>query len=159
MSVNKDLPHIFVLPEDRANQQLANGFHLEINKTRQMQVLDVARGWKNVLNLFNSDHVIKMNSNSNRFMVLLIDFDRKKSRLKTAKAAIPKSLADRVFVLGVWSEPEAFKKATLDSYETLGSKLAKDCREQTDTTWRHPLLQHNTSELDRLRKHVRPILF
>jgi hypothetical protein len=37
--------------------------------------------------------------------------------------------------------------------------LAKDCREGTDTTWWHALLQHNASELDRLRACVRPILF
>jgi len=37
--------------------------------------------------------------------------------------------------------------------------MAKDCREDTDTTWGHPLLRHNTGELDRLREHVRPILF
>lgn len=40
MSVNKHLPHVFVLPEDDANRQLANGFYLaESLDVRRMQVL------------------------------------------------------------------------------------------------------------------------
>jgi hypothetical protein len=62
-------------------------------------------------------------------------------------------LKDRVFVLGVWSEPEALK-ANLGSYETIGMAMAEDCREETDTIWGHDLLRHNASELDRLREHV-----
>lgn len=41
--VNKYLPHVFVLPEDDANVQLANEFHLQVNQLRQMQVLEPAR--------------------------------------------------------------------------------------------------------------------
>lgn len=171
MSVNKYQPHIKVLPEDDANRQLANGFLLEVGRMevdrkevdrtrqRQMQVLPVAGGWQNVLNLFISDHVAEMEKYSTRFMILLIDFDGKEDRLNNAKVAIPNHLTDRVFILGVWSEPEALKRATLDSYETIGRNLARDCLEETDTTWEHNLLRHNGGELDRLRKHVRSILF
>ncbi len=62
MSVDKYQPHVYVLPEDDANRQLANGFLLRVDPTRQrqMQVLPVAGGWQNVLNLFISDHVVKM---------------------------------------------------------------------------------------------------
>ncbi len=91
-------------------------------------------------------------------MILLIDFDNNEDRLRTAKAAIPEGLADRVFVLGALSEPEALK-AVLGPYETIGSEMANDCRDETDTTWGHDLLRHNAGELDRLRKHVRSILF
>lgn len=92
-------------------------------------------------------------------MVLLIDFDGQQDRLTDAKAAIPDDLTDRVFVLGTLREPEDLKKANLGSYETVGSNLAKDCREETYTTWEHDLLQHNAGELNRLREHVRAILF
>jgi len=161
VSINKDRPHVLVLPEDDANRQLAIGFLLAVDPTRQrqMKVLSVAGGWKNVLNLFNSDHVIEMDRNSNRLVILLIDFDEDENRLEAAKAAIPEHLADRVFVLGALSEPEDLKRANLGSYETIGLRLAKDCCEETDTTWGHDLLRHNTGELDRLREHVRPILF
>jgi hypothetical protein len=46
MSVDKYSPHVLVLPEDDANRQLANGFHLNTdwNRSRQMQVLAAAGG-------------------------------------------------------------------------------------------------------------------
>jgi hypothetical protein len=160
MSANKNLPHVLVLPEDDANRQLALGFHLNVDpaKMRSVQVLRVAGGWTEVLKRFESDHVREMQNNPARFMVLLIDFDGKEDRLSQAKAVIPSHLTDRVFILGVLTEPEALR-AKLGSYETIGMAMAKDCREDTNETWGHDLLRHNAGELDRLRKHVRPILF
>ena len=159
--VNKDHLHVIVLPEDRANLQLANGFHKEVAYTRerQMQVLPVAGGWMRVLERFKSDHVSKMVSNPNRFMVLLIDFDGKPKRLGVAKAEIPTELTDRVFILGAWNHPEALKRELNQSFEEIGSRLAQDCRDDNYVTWGHQLFQHNASELDRLREQVRPILF
>ena len=160
MSPNKHRPHVLVLPEDDANRQLANGFLMEVPSTssRQIQVLPEVGGWNEVLHHFASDHVAKMDANPNRFMVLLIDFDLDEERLSRAKERIPTHLIDRVFILGAWSEPEALR-GDLGSYETIGRKLATECREDTDATWAHDLLSHNVSELHRLREHVRPILF
>jgi len=160
MSVNKERPHLLVLPEDKANRQLANGFWLEVDPTRQrqMQVHAVAGGWTEVLNLFSSVHVTEMDRCPTRFMVLLIDFDGNENRLNQAQHSIPQHLAERVFILGTLTEPEALKPH-LGPYEEIGSKLAKDCREATDDTWGHVLLQHNAGELARLREHVLPILF
>ena len=159
--VNKDQLHVLVLPEDRANLQLATGFHGEVDarRQRQMQVLPVAGGWRRVLERFTSDHVVKMRSNPNRFMVLLIDFDGRPERLGEAKGAIPPELTDRVFILGAWDRPEALKAELNQSCEKIGSRLGQDCRDDTYATWGHETLQHNASELDRLREHVRPILF
>jgi hypothetical protein len=160
MSVNKYKPYVFVLPEDRANEQLANGFLLDQSLTpRSIQVLEVAGGWLKVLECFKSDHVHEMDRDPRRFMVLLIDFDGQQDKLGRARADIPAHLTDRVFVLGVWTEPEDLKRADLGTYETIGSAMAQDCREGTDTIWSHALLRHNASEIDRLREHVRPILF
>jgi hypothetical protein len=158
MSVNKYLPHVFVLPEDDANRQVANGFLLDFS-TRQIQVLEEVGGWTDVLERFNSDHVHEMDRHDNRFMVLLIDFDGKEDRLSFAKGRIPSHLTQRVFILGTLTEPEALRQANLGSYETIGLAMAKDCREDTDETWGHNLLRHNASEIGRLREHVRPILF
>ena len=91
-------------------------------------------------------------------MVLLIDFDGQPGRLAEAKAVIPERLANRVFVLGVLTEPEALR-TDLGSYETIGKALARDCSENGNLTWGHPLLQHNMLEVNRLRNHVGPILF
>ena len=160
MSCNKDRPHILVLPEDDANRQLARGFHEHVDfRPRQMQVLPVAGGWNAVLERFNPDHVKDMDRFPKHFMVLLIDFDAKEERLKIAQAAIPPHLADRVFVLGAWSNPEALRADLGRQYEDIGAALAADCRDGTDATWGHSLLQHNASELKRLREQVRSVLF
>jgi hypothetical protein len=153
-------PHVMVLPEDEANSQLATGFQLRLDpaRLRQMQVLPVAGGWIEVLDRFESDHVAEMGHNSNRLMVLLVDFDGNAGRLDQAKRRIPGHLTERVFILGALSEPEELK-ARLGTYEAIGSALAQDCREETDTIWGHAPLRHNASELARLNEHVRPILF
>jgi hypothetical protein len=161
MSVNKHQPHILVLPEDRANLQMADGFHGEVpwHRQRQMQVLRVAGGWNEVLNSFESVHAMEMERCLCRFMVLLIDFDGKQERLTEAKAKIPARLAERVFILGALTKPEDLRQAGLGSYEEIGLAMAKDCREGSGTVWGHDLLRHNAGEIERLRQHVRPILF
>jgi hypothetical protein len=103
MSVNRNRPHVFVLPEDDANLQLATGFVLEF-PTRQIQRLPVAGGWREVFLRFESDHVSEMNKYPERLMVLVIDFDGN-DRLEEAQKVIPEHLTDRVFVLGAWAEP------------------------------------------------------
>jgi hypothetical protein len=159
MMVNRYQPHVLVLPEDDANRQLANGFLQDQSLfVRRIQVLPEVGGWTQVLERFKSDHVVEMDRYPERFMVLLIDFDGREDRLNDSKARIPERLSDRVFILGTLTKPEALK-ADLGSYETIGLKMSKDCREETDTIWGHELLRHNASELERLRDHVRPILF
>lgn len=159
MSVNKHLPHVLVLPEDHANRQLANGFILDpCLDTRRMLIVEEAGGWLEVLNRFKSDHVPEMARNANRHVVLLIDFDKKEERLEKVKAEIPEDFQERVFILGAWSNPEELRQ-NLGSYETIGRALAADCRNNTEETWAHRLLRHNAGELERLRKHVGPILF
>jgi len=160
MSVNKYQPHVLVLPEDDANRQLANGFLVDGSlSVQRIQVLPPAGGWTQVLERFRADHKDAMNRYPDRFMVLLIDFDGNQQRLTHAKADIPNRLIDRVFILAALSKPEALRQASLGTYEEIGLAMAKDCREETDTTWGHDLLRHNAGELDRLRRHVRPILF
>ena len=157
--MNIMVPHVLVLPEDDANRQLANGFQLdELLDTRRMQILEEAGGWLEVVERFKEVHVPEMERNTNRFMVLLLDFDRRGNRLQKVMAKIPAHLNERVFVLGSWSEPEELRR-TLGSYEKIGLALAKDCRDNTNETWAHDLLKHNASELERLRQQVRPILF
>jgi hypothetical protein len=161
VSVNKERPHVLVLPEDDANRQLATGFHLEVdwNKQRQMQVLPVAGGWLELVSRFKTEHIDNLVRYPERNIVLILDFDAQGDRLDKVRVEIPKEVFERVFVLGVWSEPEALKKAALGSYEDVGSALAKDCRDRGDSTWKHQLLRHNSEELRRLNERVRPFLF
>ena len=107
MSVNRNQPHVLVLPEDKANADIAQGFHLALQRLRQMQILDPAGGWLNVLDCFESVHVAEMARYRNRSMILLIDLDEDSDRLPNALARIPGHLTERVFILGVWSDPEA----------------------------------------------------
>ena len=158
MSVNKYLLHVFVLPEDDANRQLANGFLLDLS-ARQVQVLPEAGGWTQVRDRFALDHVEGVRKFGDRFIVLLIDFDDHINRLKTMKTVIPGDLTDRVFVLGTLSKPEALRQAGLGSYETIGKAMADDCRSGTKVIWAHDLLRHNEGELARLRTAICGTLF
>jgi hypothetical protein len=159
--INRYQAHILVLPEDDANSQLANGFLLDLDQSAltKIQVLPEAGGWGAVLDNFRSDHVAAMELFTERYMVLLMDFDGDVGRVDHVKQKIPDHLIDRVFILGARTEPEALKRAGLGHYETIGRKLAEDCRQETDNTWGHDLLRHNANELDRLRQRVRPLLF
>lgn len=147
-----------MLPEDDANRQLASGFLLGLLFSRQIQVLEPPGGWHKVLSCFKTDHVGDMDKCPERLMVLLIDFDFQADRLSDAKGWVPDHLRDRVFILGVLSEPEELR-ACLGGYEAIGQNLAKDCREGSSTTWGHGLLRHNAGELDRLRDKARLLLF
>ncbi len=147
-----------LLPEDDADRQIANGFHVQLNGIRQLQVLRPAGGWMKVLEDFQSTHVNSMRRYAHRFMVLVIDFDGNENRRTKAAEYIPQDLRDRVFVIGALTTPEELKP-TLGSYETIGTALANECRAEIYSAWEHPLLEHNLAELERLRQGVRPILF
>lgn len=160
MSVNKFQPHVYVLPEDDANRQLANGFLLHPDlATRNIQVLPEAGGWREVLRSFGSDYASGMERYHQRFMVLLLDFDGDVDRLTHAQACIPSELLPRVFIIGTLTQPEALRSQLGSSYESIGLALARDCFENTDATWGHGLLRHNDTELKRLRQEVFPCLF
>jgi hypothetical protein len=157
MSINRYKPHVLIIPEDDADRQLANGFVLNIG-VRQVQIEPVARGWSHVCESFVSDHVPLMDKFKDRFVVLLIDFDGDNNRLQKVREQIPAPIADRVFILGALTEPEALKQSGLGSYEVIGRTMAEDCRNGTQTIWAHELLRHNEGELIRLREAVCAIL-
>lgn len=162
MSTNKYRPHLLILPEDRANAQLANGFVKMTSPSYQaIQVLPEAGGWLAALKQFQGNHVSGMQKFTERFLVLLIDFDGEFStRIQSVKCGIPTDLQDRVFVLGSAYDPETLKVALgSGSLEKIGSDLAQDCREQTHTIWQHQQLQHNAAEVARLAACVRSFLF
>ena len=121
-------------------------------------MLEEAGGWKEVLDRFCSVYAREMDRFTERRMILLIDFDNQIARLAMATQRIPANLRPRVFILGALTEPERLKE-DLGSYERIGLSIARDCRESADQIWQHRLLQHNLSEVGRLREHIRPILF
>ena len=165
--INRYKPHLLVLPEDDANRQIANGFILNSNVNEfAIQVLPIADGWGKLVDKFKDDHVSLMRRFPRRMMVLLIDFDRQGERLSYVKSQIPEALQDRVFILGVLSEPEDLKriKKKFESIgtgklEQIGETLANDCSNNTNELWGHDLLKHNKTELDRMILSVKPFLF
>ena len=57
---------------------------------------------------------------------------------------VPREPRDRVFVLGVWSEPERLK-ADLNSktLEKIGTRILRACSGEPEEIWDQPLLKHN----------------
>jgi len=159
MSANRYEPHVLVLPEDDANRDMVIGFRRNLSVNfRQLQVEDVAGGWLEVVERFESEHIREMRRLPNRNVVLLFDFDGKSERLDWVKARVPQDLADRVYILGVLTEPEELRRS-LGPFEDIGMSLAQDCQDGTEVNWTHELLRHNGGELERMRERVRPVLF
>ncbi|MDZ8087818.1 MAG: hypothetical protein RMY16_19960 [Nostoc sp. DedQUE12b] len=160
MSINKHRPHILVLPEDDANRQIANGFILDLNLNRRtIQVLPEARGWQDAVEKITTNYASTMRQYPERMIALLIDFDEDKDRLIYVKQQIPDDLENRVFVLGVLSEPESLRRDINKNFEKIGEALAKDCSDNTNELWGHDLLIHNKTELERMISSVKPFLF
>jgi hypothetical protein len=160
MSVNKHRPHVYVLPEDDADRQVANGFLLEPTLlNNRIRVLEEAGGWNEVIERFCSIYATEMDRYPERRMILIIDFDGRLDRCDQARKRIPEHLLERVFILGAFNEPEDLRKELGSSYEKIGSAMARDCHDGTELIWRHPQLRHNSAEIERLRIDVRPILF
>jgi hypothetical protein len=154
-------PHVVVLPEDRANEEIVNGFNNFLDLySRAIQIERPAGGWENVVEKFQKNHVSEMEKFPERMMVLLMDFDENyEYRFSYAKERIPEYLENRVFVLGVLSEPEKLRTDIKKNFENIGESLAKDCSDNTNELWGHALLEHNKKELDRMIQFVKPWLF
>jgi hypothetical protein len=160
MMVNKYQTHILVLPEDRANSEIATGFLLNSRlNERSIQVLPYVRGWTTVVERFANDFVPTLRQYPARRIVLLIDFDENENRFAYVENKIPEDLKDRVFVLGVLSEPERLRSSLKKSFEEIGGALSSDCPDNTNVLWQHELLKHNKTELERMIDSVKPFLF
>lgn len=154
--VNRERPHLMVLPEDAANNDLVNGFLLHPDiESGQIRVLPSAGGWTRVRDDFASIHIKEMRRYPQRRMVLLVDFDEHRSRFDAVFAVVPDDLKNRVFVLGIFDEPEAVRHEIAVSIEELGEALAEECVKDQDALWNHRLLVNNREERERLRTAIR----
>ncbi len=110
MSVNKFSDHLVIIPEDDANRQIANGFLMSTRVCeRAVQVMPNAGGWLEALDKFEL-YSNEMHGLTRRRLLALIDFDGKYStRWLIAQNKIPTQLSNRVYVLGVASEPEKLR--------------------------------------------------
>lgn len=160
MSVNKHRPHVFVLPEDDANRQIANGFLLNYKvNSKAIQVLPIAGGWRKVTERFQNELKPTVVSNPRCHVVLVIDFDGKADRLQAVTETVPSEVRDRVFVIGLLTQPEDLYSAGLPTKEKLGDALANECFQSCHELWNHELLAHNTNEVKRMGDKLRDIIF
>lgn len=159
MSVNKYTPHVYVIPEDDADRQIAVGFVLHDRvQSRRVQVVEPAGGWPKVLDSFKTEY-LPLLQNQNTHVVMLIDFDGTPvERRARFNAEIPVEVRDRVFVIGPLMEPEGLKNA-LDKadLEDIGWHLANDCDGDRLETWGHVQLLHNEDERLRLVRNCKAI--
>lgn len=161
MSINRERPHLLLLPEDDDNRQIVNGFLIEVSvNQRSLQVLPLAGGWDNAFVSIKEEYAALMRKYPECRIVLLIDFDYDTGRLEKNKNRIPADLSDRVFVIGVLSkEPKDLCKETGMNLEKVGEELAKNCADNIPGLWDHELLRHNKPELERMIPSVKSFLF
>jgi hypothetical protein len=163
MSTNRYQPHIHIIPEDRADEEIANGFVLSLSSdNRSVQVLPPEGGWSKLRDKWLTPvQFTRMRSRkgAKKTLVLLIDFDRDPDRLDDFKQRIPSDLVGRIFILGSESDPEDLSNALGMSFETIGHRLAEECREDTRETWNHDLLTRSRQEIDRMDSSIREILY
>ncbi|MEG4912722.1 hypothetical protein [Microcoleus sp. B7-D4] len=160
MTVNREKEHLLVLPEDDANRQIVIGFINDLNVDNSViQVVPIADGWKKAVEQLTNDYEPGMRKYLKRRIVLIIDFDKNENRFSYVDRHIPEDLKERVFVLGVQSNPEKLKSDIKKSFEEIGKALAQDCSDNTYKLWGHELLTHNKTELERMASSVKPFLF
>ncbi|HEV3343916.1 MAG TPA: hypothetical protein VG125_26315 [Pirellulales bacterium] len=159
--MNKYAPHVYVIPEDDADRQIADGFVLYHRvKEARIQVVPPAGGWFKVLETFRDEYIPKLCNYPTTHVVMLVDFDDQvEKRRADFEQEIPTEFKPRVFVLGSKHTPETLKKEVRKSFEEIGKTLADDCDAGTAALWGHEQLSHNDADRKRLVETVMPFLF
>lgn len=158
---NREKPHVYVIPEDKAERQIAIGFegHYSVIN-RQLQVMPVADGWRNVGKVFEKEYLPILRRYEFAHVVMLIDFDGEGEHHRNELfEAVPSEYRNRVFVVGPSQEPEDLKGATKQTYEQIGFALANDCDGNQTAMWGHEQLKHNDDQRKLLLEIVKPFLF
>jgi hypothetical protein len=159
--MNKYAEHIYVIPEDDADRQIAVGFigHHRVRNPR-IKVMPVAGGWPNVFKTFLDEYIQTLRNCPKAHVLMLIDFDdHVEERKATFEQAIPDDLKARVFVVGSKYTPEMLKKSLKFGFDKIGESLANDCDADTAEYWNHEQLRHNDAERQRLVQAIKPFLF
>ena len=145
--MNKYAPHVYVIPEDDRDRQLADGFVLHHQvKDARIQVVPPAGGWSKVLETFRDEYIPKLRDYPASHVIMLIDFDDLvEGRTALFNKDIPAEFKARVFVLGSSDEPETLKKALKIGFEEIGKRLADDCAAGTTKSWPSEIINREGS--------------
>lgn len=158
--MNKYQFHLVIVPEDDANRQLALGLasHPRVHP-RQIDLRPPAGGWSVVRDALQQKWVAYLRSYPNGYALFLVDFDDIHDlRFRKFRDVIPDDVADRVFILGVSSEPERLRAAFGASLELIGMRLVEACGDPPGADWSHDLVAVNGPEKERFRVQVCPRL-
>lgn len=159
--MNKYENHVYLIPEDDADRQIANGFvdHPQIRDAR-IKVMSPAGGWRGVLQTFQAEYVRLLRDYPKGHVVMLIDYDgRFEARRAEFEQATPEGIRARVFVVGSKTEPERLKNELGKHYEEIGFSLAAECAAGVAELWSHDHLRHNDADRLRMIQTIRPFLF
>ena len=159
--MNKYKPHLYVIPEDDANRQIANGFltYHAIN-TRSILVSGVARGWTNVIEVFKTEYIHEVSTNKHCHVLLLLYYDGAfELRQSFIAESIPDEIKPRVFTLGSSENPEKLKAELELTYEKIGNELARQCHRNISDLWLHEKLIHNKRDVERMAATIRDVIF
>lgn len=160
MAANRYAPHLYVIPEDDANRQIAVGFEKDYRiKPRSIQIIGPAGGWKKALEKLSDDYYRILESNHNSRVLVIIDCDGDAERISRALGEVPAHLRGRVFIVGTMSEPEVLKKTFNTTLEKIGQAIADECFDENVKLWNHEQLIHNSSEVERLKRDLFSIVF
>lgn len=172
-AVNRERPHLYIVPEDDADRQLANGFisYYEVNH-RQVQVLNEADGWPKVIDTILNEYIPILRRYPHAHVLGLIDCDDRENRIQKKLDLFPDDFRDRIFLLGFTKDPEKFKRVVKmgkdperfkgiikKELERIGYTLAEECFLDALALWNHEQLQHISAEIDRAKTALRPIIF
>lgn len=159
--MNRYAPHIYVIPEDDCDRQLADGFVLHDQvRAPCIQVMPPAGGWSEVLRIFRTEYVPRLRQFPKGHVVMVIDYDGAyANRRIDFEREIPNDLKDRVFVIGAKQTPEELKAQLGGSFDEIGRTLADDCFNDANTVWSHDHLRHNDPDRNRLISVVKAFLF
>ena len=158
--MNKYRDHVWLIPEDDANSQLAVGFldHHAVASAK-VGLREPAGGWGKVLEVFESEYLPLLHKYQYSHVVMLIDFDEHEDRKVQCEQRIPADVKPRVFVIGARKDPETLRRELGMGWESIGRELAQECQKDDFKLWRHPHLSHNSNELERMVPVLKPFLF
>jgi hypothetical protein len=124
--MNKYKDHLYIIPEDDRDRQIADGFVLHhAVDVRWVQVMALAGGWSNVLKTFQVEYIQILLNYPNAHVVMHFDFDGHiEERRNEFEQAIPDEFKDRVFVIGAKDNHETLKKGLNTGFEEIGTSFA-----------------------------------
>lgn len=157
--MNKFKPHLFIVPEDDADRQIAVGFQMHLEAKGEMQIVDVARGWLKVVGVIKDEYVPLLKNNLNSHVLGIIDCDKDADRIAGQLENFPEDIRNRIFLLGVNENPQEFKRSAKMHFAEIGEKLADECYKDELDLWNHEMLSYSSSEALRAKDVLRELVF